>query len=104
MPGVDFDRVRAQVSMADVLGQLRFEPTSVRGAQVRGPCPVHGSSSARSRSFSVSLALGRYRCFRCSSRGNALELWAAARGIGIYAAALELCERLGIEIPWRPRR
>ena len=37
---------------------------------------------------------------RCGSRGNALELWAAVRRIGVYEAAVELCEALRIEIPW----
>jgi DNA primase len=103
MPGVDFDQVRQRVSMAEVLRLLGFEPSSRRGGQLRGPCPVHGSTSAGSRSFSVSLELGRYQCFRCGSRGHALELWAAARGIGLYAATLELCERMGIKVPWKRR-
>ena len=100
MPGVDFDAVRQQVGLGDVLRLLRFEPTSVCGDAWRGPCPVHGSTSPRSRSFSANLRLGRYRCFRCGSRGNALELWAAVHRIGVYEAAVELCEALRIEIPW----
>ncbi len=103
MPGVDFDLVRRRVSIQDVLRLLNFEPTSVRGDAVRGPCPVHGSSRARSRSFSANLQRGRYQCFQCGSHGNALELWAASRQIGVYKAALELCETLGIEVPWITR-
>ena len=37
----------------------------------------------------VNLRLGRYQCFRCGSRGNALELWAAARGVGTIEIALD---------------
>lgn len=103
MPGVDFQVVRQQVSMAEVLRMVGFEPTEVHGDQWRGPCPVHGSTRPRSRSFSVNVALGRYRCFRCGSRGNALELWAAVCRISIHAAAVELCERLGMEVPWIQR-
>lgn len=103
MPAVDFNVVRQQVAMADVLEQLQFRPTWVRGDARRGPCPVHGSANPRSRSFSVHLRLGRYQCFHCGSRGNALELWAAVHGMGIYEAAIGLCETLGIEVPWRRR-
>jgi DNA primase len=103
MPGVNFAVVREQVAMADVLRLLHFAPTSVRGDQRRGPCPVHGSRGPRSRSFSVNVRLGRYRCFRCGSRGNALELWAAARKLTLPAAAIELCELLGIDVPWIQR-
>jgi len=99
MPGVDFDLVREQVPMAEVLRLVGFVPTRVRGDPMRGPCPIHGSTSRRSRSFSVNVQRGRYQCFRCGSRGNALELWAAVHQIGVYAASVELCERLGIEVP-----
>jgi DNA primase len=100
MPGVDFYRLRQQITMADVLQLLNYEARSRRGDQLRGGCPVHCSSSPRSRSFSVNLSLGRYQCFSCGSRGNALELWAAVREVSVYQAAIELCELLRLEIPW----
>ena len=103
MPGVNFAVLREQLAMADVLRLLRFVPSRVRGEQLRGACPVHESRELRgprSRSFSVNLRLGRYQCFRCGSRGNALELWAAARGVSLYAAAIELCESFEIDVPW----
>lgn len=105
MPGVNFAVLRQQLAMADVLRLLRFVPSRVRGEQLRGPCPVHESRARgpRSRSFSVNLRLGRYQCFRCGSRGHALELWAAARGVSLYAAAIELCESLEIDVPWIQR-
>lgn len=103
MPGVDFDVLRQRISIADVVQLLKFQASGRRGDQLRGPCPVHGSSSAQSRSFSVNVGLGRYHCFRCGSRGNALELWSAARGISIYAAAIELCQSFGLEVPWVDR-
>ena len=103
MPGVDFQTVREQVSMADVLRLLHFERTSVRGDQRRGPCPVHGSQTKHSRSFSVNLQRGRYRCFVCGSRGNVIELWAAVRKMNLHGAAVELCQSLGLEVPWIKR-
>jgi DNA primase len=103
MPGVDFQLLRERISMAEVLRLLQFEATVRRGDQWRGPCPVHGSQNPRSRSFSVNVRLGRYHCFSCGSQGNALELWSAVRGVSVYAAAVELCTSLGVEIPWLTR-
>ena len=100
MPGVDFRLVRERIEMRDVLRLLQFEATDSRGDQWRGPCPVHGSRHPRSRSFSVNVRLGRYHCFGCGSRGHALELWSAVHGVSLCAAAVELCQLLGVEIPW----
>lgn len=100
MPGVDFRVLRERIAMREVLRLLQFEPIARRGNQWRGPCPVHGSRNPQSRSFSVNLRLGRYHCFVCGSRGHALELWSAVHGLSLYAAAVELCQRLGLEPPW----
>ena len=104
MPGVNFPLLREQIAMRDVLRLLRFEPRVLSGDQWRGPCPVHGSRNPRSRSFSVNVRLGRYQCFVCGSSGNALELWSAVRGVKLHAAAVELCQLLGMEVPWLKRR
>jgi DNA primase len=104
MPGVDLDVLREKIAMRDVLQLLRFEPSVRCGDQWRGACPVHRSESPRSRSFSVNVRLGRYKCFVCGSRGNALELWAAIRGVSVYSAAVELCDALGLETRWVTRR
>jgi DNA primase len=37
-------------------------------------CPLHGSSSGTSRSFSVNLDQHFFQCFKCGKVGNALEL------------------------------
>ena len=103
MPGIDFGLLRERITMRDVLQLLQFEPIVRRGEQWRGPCPVHGSRDPRSCSFSVNVRLGRYHCFRCGTRGHALELWSAVHGISVRAAALELCPLLGLEIPWVTR-
>jgi DNA primase len=103
MPGVDFRLLREQITMRDVLRLLQFEARVLRGEQWRGPCPVHGSRNPRSCSFSVNVRLGRYQCFVCGSRGHALELWSAVHGVNLHAAAVELCQLLGIEVPWVKR-
>ena len=102
MPGIDFNRLRSEITMEDVLQQLGFQPTSRTGNQLHGPCPVHGSTSASSRSLSVNLDAARYYCHKCR-HGNQLELWAAASRLPLYEAARELCRVLGRDIPWIER-
>ena len=113
MPGIDFSELRRRISMAQVLRLLGFEPVKVRGAQLRGYCPVHRNSTTSGMvhgkrkdrpPFSVNLDKQAYRCFECGSQGNALNLWACARQLPLYAAALDLCQTLGITPPFLPTR
>ena len=103
MPGVDFNRLRDEVRMEQVLDLLGFEPAGRSGPQWYGCCPLHESTSKRSRSFSVNVALGRYYCHRCHSHGNQLDLWSAATKLPLHRATLDLCRQLGREIPWIQR-
>jgi DNA primase len=100
MPGIDFDKLRAEITMQQILKQLGFEPASRSGDQWHGPCPVHGSTSPTSRTFSVNLGTRRYYCHKCHSKGNQLELWAAVTQLPIHPAAVDLCRTLGHEVPW----
>jgi DNA primase len=100
VPGVDFNRVRAEITMEQVLSLLGFQPSQRSGAQWYGSCPLHESTSGRRRSFSVNVAIGRYLCHGCHSHGNQLELWAAATKLPLHQAAVDLCRRLGRDVPW----
>ena len=100
VPGIHFAEVRARITLADVLGLLGFVPCESSGDQVRGPCLVHHSISPLSRSFSANLKLHIYRCFKCGSSGNQLDLYAAVTGLGVFEATVALCEQLHREIPW----
>jgi len=90
MPGIDFEIVRAKISMPQVLDLVGFVAERQSGHQLRGSCPVHGPHASRSRTFSVNLRTNRYRCFKCGSGGGQLELWAAVQRIPVYEAALDL--------------
>jgi hypothetical protein len=103
MPGVNFRSVGEQIALRDVLRLWHCGARVVRGDQGRGPCPVRGSNP-QGRWLSVDGRLGRYHCLVCGSRGNALELWSAVRGVNPHAASVELCRLLGIEVPRVKRR
>jgi len=101
-PAIDFDAIRAAVTMAAVLELLGFRPRSTHGAQQRGPCPLHGSTSGTSRCFSVNHSDRIFHCFKCGRSGNALDLWAQAHRLTPYDAAVDLCQRLNIPLPLLP--
>jgi DNA primase len=100
VPGVDFNVLRVEITMEQVLTLLGFQPSARYGAQCYGVCPLHESASRRSRCFSVNLATGRYYCHGCHSHGNQLDLWAAATKLPLHHAAIDLCQRLGRDVPW----
>ena len=104
MPGIDFALLRPQLSLTQVLDLVGFTATTRCGPQVRGPCPVHGSSSPRSRSFAAHLEKNCWHWFRCGAGGNALDLYLAVTKRSVYEGALELCMRLRMTPPRRSTR
>jgi len=100
MPGIDYRAARAQLGLAAVLELLGWVPRWARGAQVRGPCPVHRSQHPASRSFAAHLGKGMWHCFGCGAGGNVLDLWVAVTGQGLHTAVIDLCRRLGQDVPW----
>jgi putative transposase len=98
-PAIDFQALRAAITMAQVLLLLGFVPRCDRQGQQRGACPLHGSTRGTARCFSVNTHTHTFHCFKCNRSGNALDLWAAANRLSIYDAALDLCQRLNIPVP-----
>lgn len=98
-PAIDLDAVRSVLNIGDVLDLLGFQPRSRRGPQLRGPCPLHGSTRGTSRCFSVHLQRHAFHCFKCGRHGNALDLWSHATGQTPYDAALDLFQRLNLPLP-----
>jgi putative transposase len=99
---IDFAAVHPAITVAAILGLLGLQTNASRGAQHRGPCPLHGSTSGTSRSFSANLEHHNFHCFKCGRSGNALDLWAQANHLSIYDAAVDLCQRLNIPLPTLP--
>jgi DNA primase len=99
MPAIDFRELRQAVSIEQVLRLAGFEANETTGLLVRGPCPIHRSTSPTSRSFSANLSKHTFQCFKCGHRGNQLDLWIAITQLPVHDAAIDLCQRLGIEPP-----
>lgn len=97
MPGIDFAKLRVQISLVDVLPLLHFEAVSRTEMEIRGRCPFGCSRSGRN--FVAYLDSQRYYCHSCHRTGRAVDLWAALRRLSDCDAARDLCARLGIEVP-----
>jgi DNA primase len=100
MPGIDFDRLRREIPMEQVLNLIHFEPKTRTGHQWYGRCPLHPVKCRGPRSFSVNVQLKRYHCHQHHSGGNQIELWAELTNLTFYHAAIDLCRALGREVPW----
>jgi len=98
MKYVDFRLLREKVPMSAVIELLGYVPRSNKQGQLRGPCPVHQSKSPTSRVFSVNLARNAFRCFSCGAQGNQLDLWAQIHSLSTHAAAIDLAERIGVDV------
>jgi DNA primase len=103
MPGIDYREARSRIRLGEVLQLIGYVPRRLVGEQLRGPCPLHGSSSPTSRSFAAHLGKNVYRCFRCGAAGNVLDLWVALTGQTLHSTVLDLCQRLGQDVPWIAR-
>lgn len=101
-PAIDFAAVRAAITIAQVLMLLGFTPRSDYHGQQRGACPLHGTKAGTARCFSVNTQAHTFHCFKCGKSGNALDLWAAANRMCVYDAAVDLCQRLSIQLPTLP--
>ena len=98
---VDFAFLRENVTMQQVLTHLNWL-TCMRGSgpQRRGPCPIHGTSTDRTRTFSVHLQKSAFQCFHPprASHGNVLDLWAAVHRLPLLEAAHHLAATFNLGI------
>lgn len=101
-PLIDFQAIHQQLRITDVLQLLGAKPQSIRGSQWRGPCPLHGSTRATSRCFSANIQKHIFHCFKCGKGGNALELWTQTQQLSTYDAALDLAQRLSLNVSQAP--
>lgn len=94
---LDLARLRSQIPPLEVLRRWGWRGHWTPSDQYRGPCPIHGSRSPRSRSLSVGAEL--VFCHSCGWWGDAVELWAWRHHWPVLVAAYDLCRTLGIPPP-----
>jgi hypothetical protein len=100
VPDVDFNALCAGITMEQVLDAFGVPALGRRGEQCYGACPLHESAPRCSRCFSVNAATDRYYRHGCQSHGNPVDLWTTATKLPQHQTAINLCQRLGREVPW----
>ncbi|WP_442483351.1 CHC2 zinc finger domain-containing protein [Aeoliella sp. SH292] len=99
---IDFVALKAEVSLLDVLQLLKWQAVKERGSELRGPCPVHGSSSPTSTIFAANTDKNAWKCHKCEAGGNQLDLAGCYFGLPkeqSVRVAVALCQKLGRDIP-----
>jgi DNA primase len=101
---IDFVALKESAAIVELLESIGWHPVRTRrgGSELRGPCPIHNSSSATSVIFSVTPSRNIFRCFKCDAGGDTISLAAYLFGIPVdqrVKAAVQLCKQLGREIP-----
>lgn len=89
---VDFKKVKAQVSIIQVLERYGILPSLKQaGDRLSGCCPIHKGSN--STQFRVSVSRNCWNCFgNCGQGGNVIDLVQLLAGVSFREAALLLQE------------
>ena len=91
----DLERLRATVSIVDVVGQ--HVALKRVGRNWVGLCPFHGE---RSPSFNVREETGRYKCFGCSASGDAIRFVQEIEHVDFVTAVEQLSAKVGIQLTY----
>jgi DNA primase len=89
----DLERLRATVSIADVVQQ--YVALKRVGRNWVGLCPFHGE---RSPSFNVREETGRYRCFGCGAAGDVFTFVQEIEHVDFVTAVEQLATKVGIQL------
>lgn len=111
-PRIDYAYVREQIELERVLRHVgHWSCLKPSRGELRGPCPIHHSSNAQSRSFAVNPRKNVFRCFHrdCQLAGNVLDFWSSYQRLPLYEATLLLAETFQLalnreEEPVPPRK
>src|SRR6266849_256921 len=93
-PYVNFAWIKASIPIEAVLRHCGTPPAFDEPAGLRGPCPIHGSRSPKSRSFAVKGQA--WYCHSCKRGGDVVRLWGLLHHLPDYDAAIELAAVFGI--------
>jgi DNA primase len=89
----DLERVRATVSIVDVIGQ--HVALKRVGRNWVGLCPFHAE---RSGSFNVREETGRYKCFGCGAGGDVFKFVQEFEHVDFAQAVEQLAATVGIQL------
>lgn len=88
------DRLKAQASLADIVGEYVKLRPAANG--FIGLCPFHGEKTP---SFHVHTARRFYHCFGCHAHGDVFDFLMQVKKVPFQEAVEMVAERLGVEVP-----
>ena len=93
------DAVRDQTRIDEVVGS-QVTLTNAGGGALKGLCPFH---EEKTPSFYVRPAIGRYHCFGCGERGDAISFVEHTQALGFTDAVEYLANLAGISLQYEDR-
>lgn len=97
MPFIDYPALKKLVTLEQVLTLIRYNSHRRQGQYWYGPCPLQCPLRPRCTTFDMDNNC--WYCRTCARGGNQMDLYRQVRGIPLYHACVELCEKLNITIP-----
>src|SRR5829696_1049344 len=91
----DIERLRAQVSIVDLIGQ--FVTLRKTGRNWVGLCPFHAE---RTPSFNVREETGRYKCFGCDQSGDVFTFVQEHEHVDFVGAVEYLAAKVGLTLTY----
>lgn len=96
-----FDELRSRISISSVVGRkVTWEKgkTNVSRGDYWAPCPFHNEKTA---SFHCTESTGRYYCFGCHAKGDAISFVQQLENVSFIEAVEILAGEAGLEMPKR---
>ncbi len=97
-PPLNYVKLKSQLPIIDVLHRRNWQQRTSRGAQLRGPCPLH-ASQPEDRCFAVHTGKNTYCCHSCGCKGNAIDLVTALSKKETHEACWDWIELTNMEPP-----
>lgn len=96
-----FDELRSRISISSVVGRkVTWEKgkTNVSRGDYWAPCPFHNEKTA---SFHCTESTGRYYCFGCHAKGDAINFVQQLENVSFIEAVEILASEAGLDMPKR---
>ena len=94
---IDFELLKSQLTIKEVLSAYGITHLKQAGQQLRGACPLHEGSN--DRQFVVWPEKNSWRCFgACNSSGDIIQLVSLLLGISNHQAAHDLTRRFDLMV------
>lgn len=98
MPYIDMATVKTAVSVWRLLEDQGWTPYLASPVMRRGDCPMHGRGRPCIRIFAATTDW--WRCYRCETYGDVIDLYAGIHAVSFPAALHALADRYCGAVPY----